>query len=314
MDWRLVSFLMACSSAAAFGFLACGALLDLESVARWRRVLVVRSDAAGRAGPSVQSKGLAACLIEIALRQAPSAAKAQNSVSERRAGNARAVALLERRLLLAGLGGRLSWEDACRTRLLLRVLSGASCLLLGLMFSWQVALACSLLGILVGGRGLDWALDCEADVRKRLVEAHLSEALEVLCLGLRSGLSFDYALKLYCRYFSGLLPDELHRASGEWMSGLKTKDQALRDVAAGYDSAIFLRVVESVIRSMRFGSPLAAELEDLAREARQRHRADVEERVMKAPVKMMLPVGVLILPSMLILVLGPVLLGMANGF
>ena len=35
---------------------------------------------------------------------------------------------------------------------------------------------------------------------------------------------------------------------------------------------------------------------------------------MKAPVKMMLPVGALILPSMLILVLGPVLLGMVGGF
>ena len=49
-------------------------------------------------------------------------------------------------------------------------------------------------------------------------------------------------------------------------------------------------------------------------EARQSHKAYVEEKVMKAPVKMMLPVGTLILPSMLILVLGPVLLDLAQGF
>lgn len=34
----------------------------------------------------------------------------------------------------------------------------------------------------------------------------------------------------------------------------------------------------------------------------------------KAPVKMMMPTGALILPAMLLLVLGPVLLELANGF
>ena len=34
----------------------------------------------------------------------------------------------------------------------------------------------------------------------------------------------------------------------------------------------------------------------------------------KAPVKMMVPTGVLILPAMLMLVLGPVLLELAGGF
>ena len=33
-----------------------------------------------------------------------------------------------------------------------------------------------------------------------------------------------------------------------------------------------------------------------------------------APVKMMMPTGALILPAMLLLVLGPVLLELANGF
>lgn len=43
------------------------------------------------------------------------------------------------------------------------------------------------------------------------------------------------------------------------------------------------------------------------------HRAQVEERVAKAPVKMMVPTGTLILPAMLLLVLGPVLLELMEG-
>ena len=42
-------------------------------------------------------------------------------------------------------------------------------------------------------------------------------------------------------------------------------------------------------------------------------QAQVEERVAKAPVKMMIPTGTLILPAMLLLVLGPVLLELMEG-
>lgn len=68
-----------------------------------------------------------------------------------------------------------------------------------------------------------------------------------------------------------------------------------------------------MVRSLRFGSSLAGSLEAAAAEARAEHRARLEERVAKAPVKMMMPTGALILPAMLLLVLGPVLLELANG-
>ena len=44
------------------------------------------------------------------------------------------------------------------------------------------------------------------------------------------------------------------------------------------------------------------------------YKARRQEAVAKAPVKMMVPTGVLILPAMLMLVLGPVLLELAGGF
>ena len=81
-----------------------------------------------------------------------------------------------------------------------------------------------------------------------------------------------------------------------------------------YDSSLLGRVVENIVRSLRFGSTLADNLEDAAREARAAYRARKQEQVAKAPVKMMIPTGVLILPAMLMLVLGPVLLELAGGF
>ena len=64
---------------------------------------------------------------------------------------------------------------------------------------------------------------------------------------------------------------------------------------------------------LRRGSSVAEGLESAAAEARAVHRAQVEERVAKAPVKMMVPTGTLILPAMLLLVLGPVLLELMEG-
>jgi hypothetical protein len=72
--------------------------------------------------------------------------------------------------------------------------------------------------------------------------------------------------------------------------------------------------VEGIIRSLRFGTSLSSDLSEQAASARASRRAKLEERVAKAPVKMLLPVGALILPAMLMLVLGPILLELMNGF
>ena len=69
-----------------------------------------------------------------------------------------------------------------------------------------------------------------------------------------------------------------------------------------------------MVRSLRFGTSTADSLEAAAVEAREVHRSRMEEKVAKVAVKMMLPVGTLILPAMLLLVLGPVMLELMQGF
>ena len=85
-------------------------------------------------------------------------------------------------------------------------------------------------------------------------------------------------------------------------------------LADSYDCEQLQRVVESAIRSLKLGSALTEQLEDAAAQARMAYRTALEERVAKAPVKMMLPVGTLILPAMLLLVMGPVILELMTEF
>ncbi|WP_165046139.1 MULTISPECIES: type II secretion system F family protein [unclassified Adlercreutzia] len=201
-------------------------------------------------------------------------------------------------------------ETSVRAALMFAALFGA----FGLAFSSELGV----LGV-VAGVAFGVSLPARAMLklqarRAALLERELSEMLEVVALGLRSGLSFDRGFRLYCEHFSTPFARSCEAARCRWIYGLVPREQALRDLATSYDSPQLERVMESVIRSLRFGSSLAEVLEQAAAEARQAHRANVQERVAKAPVKMMVPTGTLILPAMLLLVLGPVLLELMNGF
>ena len=218
------------------------------------------------------------------------------------------------KLKQAGLAESVSVAGLCRARLIACVIACACLCLAGSAFSTLACIALGAVGALAGWLSVGRSLGRAIDERRQSLEGHLSQALEVLCLGLRAGLTFDRALALYCSCFAHTLARELQTAMRLWQSGMTPRDQALRNLAATYDSVLLSRVVEAIVRSLRFGSTLADVLEELAREARQSHRASVEEKVMKAPVKMMIPVGTLILPSMLMLVLGPILLDLVNGF
>lgn len=202
------------------------------------------------------------------------------------------------------------WSYTRREAILVGAAGGA---LVGMMISFEMSAIGALVGAFCGWRAVPWALGREVVLRKKQMEWHLSEALSILCLGLRSGLSFDRALEKYCASFPTMLASELSGAHMAWMTGLITRTEALHAVASKYDSPLLRRVMDSIVRSMRFGAPLADALDELAAEARLARKALLDEEVMKAPVKMMIPVGTLILPSMLLMVLGPVLLDLVAG-
>ncbi|OUO92130.1 type II secretion system protein [Gordonibacter sp. An230] len=184
----------------------------------------------------------------------------------------------------------------------------------GATLSNELSLVGALVGMIWGASAVSKAVRRRERARAASLERDLSEMLEVVALGLRSGLSFDRSFELYAGHFETEFAAECARAHRAWTTGLATREEALRSLAASYDSPLLGRVVESAVRSLRFGASLAEGFEASAAEARAAHRAHVEERVAKAPVKMMVPTGALILPAMLLLVLGPVLLELMEGF
>ncbi len=213
----------------------------------------------------------------------------------------------------SGLSEEVSFEGFFEASFRLSIAGLLMGLLLGMTLSAQLGIVGGIVGLIVGAARLPREIVNLEKKREELLEHHLSEMLEVISLGLRSGLSFDQSFRLYGTHFDVPFAQECASAQRAWTFGLVAREDALRNLAATYNSALFSRVVESVVRSLRFGSSLAESLEACAVEARAQRRANVEERVAKAPIKMMVPTGVLILPAMLLLVLGPVLLELMEG-
>ena len=149
--------------------------------------------------------------------------------------------------------------------------------------------------------------------RRGAMERELPQMLAMVALGMQSGLSFDRSFALYPTRFTTNFSKECVHVQQRWEMSLASREDALRDFAATYDSPLFKQAIESVIRSLRLGTSLAANLEALSAEARNQYRAACEEKIAKAPVKMLMPTGALILPAMLLLVMGPILLEMMGA-
>lgn len=129
--------------------------------------------------------------------------------------------------------------------------------------------------------------------------------LDVVTLGLSAGLSFDSSLELYCGRYDSELARVLGAAMLTWRLGTESREEALMGVACKLRMASFDRFVGVVTQALAFGSPLAVTLEHQAQAIRDEQRSQIEEEIEQVPVKMLIPLGVLIVPAMLLAILGP---------
>ncbi|MBQ6521229.1 MAG: type II secretion system F family protein [Atopobiaceae bacterium] len=143
--------------------------------------------------------------------------------------------------------------------------------------------------------------------RRRACLMQLPVLLDVLTLGLSAGLSFDASLELYCTRYDDELAHALSEAMASWRIGLTTRSEALSALARRLDISALQRFSSTVTEALVFGSPLVEVLEHQAQSIRDEHRSHVEEAIEKVPVKMLIPLGTLIVPAMLLAILGPLM-------
>lgn len=138
-------------------------------------------------------------------------------------------------------------------------------------------------------------------------ERQVPEMLDILALGLSAGLSFDASLALYCERSETELAKQLLRTMRGWQMGLEGRREALEGLAARICAPSLARFCAAVCEALSFGAPLAQTLERQADAIREEQRASVQQRIEEVPVRMLVPLGTLVVPAMLLAILGPLL-------
>ncbi len=152
-----------------------------------------------------------------------------------------------------------------------------------------------------------------AERRRAACMDELPELIDVVALGLSAGISFDAALEMYCDRYHTMLAGLLGDALRSWQLGFATRAEALSQLARDLDCDAFGTFVNTIDESLAFGAPLARVLVEQGEAVRERRRSELEEQIEKAPVKMIVPVGTLVLPAMLLAIVGPLFASYLSG-
>ena len=150
-------------------------------------------------------------------------------------------------------------------------------------------------------------LRAKSDFTRKSCLREMPEMIDILTLGLSSGLSFDSALDLYCSRESGELSKELSNAHMTWKLGANTREEALNQMASRVGVPSLKSFATVVNEALTFGTPLAEILDRQASVLRDEQRSLLETEIEKIPIKMLIPLGTLIVPAMLLAILGPLL-------
>lgn len=147
----------------------------------------------------------------------------------------------------------------------------------------------------------------ERERRRRDSLRQLPTMIDVVTLGLTAGLSFDASLELYCQHYHTSLSHALSEAMLTWRMGTITRSTALSKLADELGVSAMRRFADAVSQALAFGAPLSAALERQSQVIRDEQRAEMEAEIERLPVKMLIPLGTLIVPAMLLAILGPLL-------
>jgi tight adherence protein C len=150
------------------------------------------------------------------------------------------------------------------------------------------------------------ALLVESRAQRRMdeIDRDLPELIDLLLATIEAGLGFAGSLQLVASRFDGPLGQELRLTLHEQSMGLST-ERALSNLLERCETPSVRAFVRAISQGEALGVSIGAMMRNLAAETRKRRRQAANEKVQKAPVKMLFPLVFMIFPALLIVLLYP---------
>lgn len=160
---------------------------------------------------------------------------------------------------------------------------------------------------------LDLWLNSKIKKRQAAVLRDLPHVIDLLNICVGAGLDFMVAVNRVIQEFRPcVLVDELRILVEEIHMG-SSRREALKKFSVRINSPEVLSFVRTLLQADRMGTPIGEALKIQAEEIRIRRFQKGEEMALKAPIKLLLPLLLFIMPVVLIIVAGPILIQFTRG-
>ena len=140
--------------------------------------------------------------------------------------------------------------------------------------------------------------------RQKEIRKAMPDALDLLTICVEAGLGFDAAMSKVAEKWENELSLAFARTIREVQLG-KVRREALKDMADRLGIPEMTSFVAAIIQSEQLGVSMAKVLRIQSDQMRVKRRQRAEEEAHKAPIKMIIPMALLIFPSILIIILTP---------
>jgi tight adherence protein C len=152
--------------------------------------------------------------------------------------------------------------------------------------------------------------------RSHQMELGLPDALDLLVICAEAGLSLDAALVRVSRELELTWPElsEEFGITAAELTYLPERRLAFENLNSRTNMASVRGVVNTLLQTAKFGTPLAQSLRILAAEFREARIIRAEEKAARLPAMLTVPMILFILPTLFIMILGPAILSIVDTF
>ncbi len=169
----------------------------------------------------------------------------------------------------------------------------------------------ALLGAVLAGFYLpDLYLANRIAKRSQALQRALPDALDLLVVCAEAGLSLDVALNRVAEEMGSTSPElaEEFGLTAVELNFLPERRQALVNLGRRIDLPAVRGVVNTLIQTEKYGTPLSQSLRVLSAEFREQRMLKAEEKAARLPATLTVPMIVFILPTLFIVLMGPAIL------
>jgi tight adherence protein C len=164
--------------------------------------------------------------------------------------------------------------------------------------------------VLAGFHGPELWLSNRIAKRRQALQRAIPDGLDLLVVCAEAGLSLDVALNRVAEEMASTAPElaEEFGLTAVELNFLPERRQALLNLGKRVDLPAMRGVVNTLVQTEKYGTPLSQSLRVLSAEFREQRLLKAEEKAARLPAILTVPMIVFILPTLFIVLMGPAIL------